>query len=124
MRRPAVQWGCLIAVVILATALLFGIEIALASTMFWLGEGQGVNFVRIELQGMARWPDFVYKLWIRRAFTFFVPILMVGSQSSYFLLHPSDPLPLGLLLAATVLAWAVAIAIFRAGLRRNESASS
>lgn len=111
-------------VVVLATLLLFGIEIGIATSMFWLQYGQGVNFIRIELQNMSRWPDFVYQRWIRRVFSFGVPVLMVGSQSAYFLLDPGQPWPLVALAVACVLVWAVTAMLWKLGLRRYESASS
>ncbi len=111
-------------VLVLATLLLFGFEIAMSTSMFWLQYGQGVNFIRIELQNMSRWPDFVYQAWIRRTFTFGLPVLMVGSQSSYFLFSPTHLQPLVYLAVACVAVWTVAILLWKLGLRRNESASS
>ena len=82
-------WGCLFyfgtkaglglssfalvpAFVLLALTLIVSIEIVLALAMFWTIDAWGINLIRIQLQSLARWPDFVYIYSFQKFFTFAV----------------------------------------------------
>lgn len=73
------QWSLVPVFIILGLTLQIVIEIIISTSMFWLIDGMGVNFLRMQFQQLARWPDFVFKKMFRRIFTFFIPILLIGS---------------------------------------------
>ena len=110
--------------VLLALTLLVSLEILLSMSMFWLVESVGINFLRMQLQQVGRWPDFVYGYFARKLFTVIFPVLLVGSAPVRFLLDPRD----WRLLVGTVvtigLSWLAIGHFWRRGLRAYESASS
>lgn len=66
-----------------ATKLVF--EIIMACGIFWVTEGLGVNFIRIQTQALARWPEFVYRGKARLVFVYLFPVLLMGSGPVHFL---------------------------------------
>ncbi|MFN7975800.1 MAG: ABC-2 family transporter protein [Acidobacteriota bacterium] len=110
--------------VVLALTLMVSLEILLSTSMFWLVESMGINFLRMQLQQVARMPDFVYRFFARKLFTVVFPVLLVGSAPVRFLFDPLDARWLLGMAAAVGASW-LAIAFFwRLGLRAYESASS
>ena len=118
------SWLALLPLVVLALLLLTAIEICFSMLMFWTIEAYGINFLRMQLQQIARWPEFVYQGLARRFFTLVIPVLLVGSAPVHFLFdHSQWPglvwMVLGLGLVSGLIAW-----VWRLGLRSYESASS
>jgi viologen exporter family transport system permease protein len=117
-------WAALPPLVLLAVTLIVSLEILLSMSMFWLIESVGVNFVRMQLQQVSRWPDFVYRYFAEKFFTIVFPILLVGSAPVRFLFDASEWAGLLGMAAACGASW-VAIGFFwKLGLRAYESASS
>jgi len=118
------SWFLLPLFILLGFLLQNAIELVISCSMFWMLEGTGINFLRIEMQQLSRWPDFIYNSIVRRILTLIIPLLLVGSAPVRFLFNPSDWKPL----AGMVLAIFVLIGLLRfswnAGLRNYESASS
>ncbi len=136
-----VPWGCLIYfgvqaglsplswvllpfLVVVAFTLAVSIQILIAMVMFWTIESIGINFLRMQLQSLSRWPDFVYLYFFRKFFTFFIPVLIVGSAPVKFLFDYSVWQPLALVCAMILLFFWLIRVFWRIGLRRYESASS
>jgi len=118
------QWLALPFLVLLGLTLLTSIEILLSMSMFWIVESMGINFLRMQLQQVSRWPDFVYQYFAQKFFSFIVPVLLVGSAPVKFLLDSSQwP---GLVWVAVVLlfCWSLTGFFWRKGLASYESASS
>ena len=84
----------------------------------------GINFFRMQLQQISRWPDFVYQYYARKVFSFFIPVLMVGSTPVTFLLDPSQWLTLVWMLLLIVMLWFLIRFFWDQGLKSYESASS
>jgi ABC-2 type transport system permease protein len=117
-------WALVPPMVLLALALQVCLEILISMSMFHTVEAFGINFIRLQLQSLSRWPDFVFRLPARLFFSVVVPVLLIGSPPVRFLFDPSAPLPLAAMaLAIGVLAWAIGVA-WRFGISRYESASS
>ena len=76
---PLLSWILLPLMVLLAFALLIALEMLVSMSTLWLVESTGVNFLRMQFQGIARWPDFAYLVVFRRIFTLLIPVLLVGS---------------------------------------------
>jgi ABC-2 type transport system permease protein len=118
------DWIILPGLVLTALTLLVTIEICLSAAMFWTIESVGINFLRMQIQSVGRWPDFVYQYLFRKIFTVFVPILLVASTPVHVLLD-SKPMYSLLVLAGVIVAlWGVIGLLWRAGLHQYESASS
>jgi len=120
----ALQWSLLPILIILSLSLLAIIEFIMSTSMFWLTEGVGINFLRMQMQQLSRWPDFIYSSISRKFLSVVIPILLVGSAPVNFLYNYKSWLQiLSMLLAITVgsliLKW-----IWGLGLKSYNSASS
>jgi len=118
------QWLLLPALVLLGLALLTSLEILMSLSMFWIIESMGVNFLRMQLQQVSRWPDFIYGYFAQKFFCYAIPILLVGSAPVKFLLNPHDAWGLFWMLALMGLSWGLIRFFWRRGLAAYESASS
>jgi ABC-2 type transport system permease protein len=117
-------WAALPVMALLSLALVVTIEIALLMSAFWLVDSTGVNFLRMQLQDISRWPDFIYQSTLRRFFTFAVPVLLASTMPVKFLFnHEEWP---GVLLALVFTAFGIYLisVLWKRGLGRYESASS
>lgn len=118
------SWIYLVPMVLLSLALAVAIEILMTLSSFWTISSYGINFLRMQVQQLARWPDFIYQYYFRKFFTFILPILAVGSGPVQFLFEKGLP---------TLSAWAIAAltclvllirVVWRKALAAYESASS
>ena len=110
--------------VILSLVLLVSIEILISMSMFWTIESFGINFLRMQLQQLSRWPDFIFKNMARKVFTYFIPVLLVGSVPVKVLLGERPLVLLLSMVAACMVLWPLIYIFWRLGLRKYESASS
>jgi viologen exporter family transport system permease protein len=117
-------WVALPPLVLAGLTLAVSLEILLSTSMFWLIESAGINFLRMQLQQVSRWPDFVYRVFAQRLFTLVFPILLIGSAPVRFLFDPSDWPPLLGMAAAILWTWVLIAVLWRRGLQAYESASS
>lgn len=117
------QWLALPPLVLLGLALLTSVEILISMSMFWIVESLGVNFLRMQLQQVSRWPDFVYQYFARKVFSYVVPVLLVGSAPLRWLLA-GDAGGLAKMLGLLGLSWILIGYFWRKGLASYESASS
>ena len=115
---------------LLPFGILFGLLLAssldmvIATSMFWMLEGVGINFLRMQLQELSRWPEFIYGAITSRILTVVVPILLIGNAPVRFLFDHSDWLPFFGLGVALILVWVVLYFFWNLGLNIYESASS
>jgi len=84
------QWLLIPPLIILGFTLFVIIEFCLSVAMFWTIEGWGINFLRMQLQQLARWPHFIYSYFPRKILTIFLPILLVGSGPVNFIYDLSN----------------------------------
>lgn len=118
------HWLLLPVLIIAAFALQVMLEILIAIGMFWVIDGTSLNFVRMQLQTISKWPDFLYRSYFRRFFTIIIPILLIGSAPVHFLIStPLTHLILPFIISLLVLPIIISYA-WRIGLRKYESASS
>lgn len=131
--RPA--WDAagwlLLAVMLLSGAAIFlAIFIAGATTAFWSPQtGELTNVFSYGGQAMTSFPMQIYPAWMRRFFTFVVPMAFINYLPSLRLLGKHDPwsLPAWVPLLAPVaggLTLLLAAAFWRRGLRRYQSTGS
>jgi len=118
------QWALLPVLVLLALALQASIEICMSLSMFWIVESMGVNFLRMQLQQLSRWPDFVYRYFAQKFFSLVVPVLLIGSAPVQFLRDARQWQGMAWLLGLMGVLWVLIGYFWRKGLRAYESASS
>ncbi|MDH5560523.1 MAG: ABC-2 family transporter protein [Deltaproteobacteria bacterium] len=118
------SWMILPFLVFMGFFLQNSIELVISCSMFWMLEGTGINFLRIELQQLSRWPDFIYQSFVRRILTLILPILLIGSAPARFLFDFNDIYPLLGMGLAIIFFWIILKFTWAAGLKAYESASS
>ena len=118
------DWVLLPFLIIMALVLLTSLEILISMSMFWVIEAVGINFLRMQLQQLSRWPDFVYKYYAKKFFTIILPILLVGSGPVTFFLDRNQWPMLVAMFAAILVSWLFIRYFWQLGLRHYESASS
>lgn len=118
------QWMMLPFLILIGLSVLVCLEMVFSVSMFWLVEGLGVNFLRMQFQSISRWPDFIYQGVVRRIFTVFFPLILVVNGPVRFLFDRSD----GSFLAGCLIVIFVCVFLIRylwkMALVRYDSASS
>ena len=117
-------WVLLPLMILLSFILMALIEFIIATAMFWTTEGFGINFLRMQLQTMARYPDFVYQKFTRRFFSYVLPTLLIASAPCRFLLDHHQWQPMLYFFIAIGLMAAVLTKVWKRALDHYESASS
>jgi ABC-2 type transport system permease protein len=119
------SWLMLPICLVLALSLFIAIEFVLSACMFWTTDGNGINFLRMQFQQVARWPQHVYLGSMRKLFTIILPILVVGSYPVKFLLNPASSWSYLLILFALIIIFmTLAHYTWVFALRHYDSASS
>ena len=118
------QWLLIPVFVVLGLGLLVSLEILLSMSMFWTVESFGINFLRMQLQQLSRWPDFIFKSFARKLFTIVIPVLLIGSIPTKILLQELGIEYILILAGAMISIWPLIFVFWRLGLRKYESASS
>ena len=97
----------------------------LASISFWTVRAQGIVWGYYNLFQIARMPDEAFQGLFKAFFTFALPMLLVSNVPVRILVKPlTSPAWVLLLLAMSVICFAVSEWGWRASLRRYTSASS
>ncbi|WP_158621353.1 ATP-binding cassette domain-containing protein [Streptomyces triticirhizae] len=121
-------WHVPLAAVVLASAVAVRVAINLAANAvaFWLTSPTSMFAVAVHQAGdLAKFPLSVYPAGLRLALGILLPFAFVGTFPLGFVLAVGDHAWLGLLTPlVAVYCWAVALFVFRLGLRRYESAGS
>ena len=124
IQLPLTSWILLPFLLALAFLMFITIEFIISISTFWVIEGMGIHFLRIEMQRLSRWPEFIYHPLSRRVLTVALPILLVGSAPVHFLYdHSNYKLLLGMVIAIVTGLWILS-KLWVVGVRRYESASS
>ena len=118
------SWILLPFLALMSFSLLAILEIIISTSMFWMQEGLGINFLRMQMQQLSRWPDYIYSKMARKALLISFPILLVGSAPVHFLLDHSEWEYLIGVLLANVIFFIVMVTLWKMALIRYESASS
>lgn len=124
VKLSPLSWIMLPVFIVLSLILLVVLEFTLSTSMFWVTDGLGINFLRMQFQQLSRWPNFVYQTLTRKVLTFAIPILLIGSAPVHFLLHHNQYSAMLYLLLALVLGIFILTKLWKLGLRRYDSASS
>ena len=117
------DWLFIPPLIILSFLTMIIYEFIICSLMFWMVEGYGINFLRMQFQQASRWPDFVYSFWVKKFLTFVIPVLLVFSAPVHFIIGGQVSYLLYLVVA--IIAGAIIFKlIWNTGIRQYESASS
>lgn len=119
-----VQFMALIPLAILAITLRFLVEMVISLTMFWTTEGVGINFIRLQLQSLSRWPDFIYKGMAKKVLTTILPVLLIGSAPMHFVFDFNQWQQMLSLIALIIFFAFFLRALWSQAKKRYESASS
>lgn len=118
------QWCFIPILMILGMLVLILIEFILTTFMFWITEGVGVNFIRLGLQRISRYPHFIYGQVARKVFLVAIPVLYIGSAPIEFIFdYKNYQLLLGMLISIIILSLVLKF-FWRHALNHYESASS
>jgi ABC-2 type transport system permease protein len=100
-------------------------EILLSVLMLFLKEGDGINFLRMQMQQVSRYPDFVFPYAMRVIFTFIFPVLASGSFAMPYFFNQSDAMfILGKMVVINIILYFVIYRVWNWALKYYESASS
>ncbi len=120
----ALSWAMIPIFITLSLLLLVTLEFTLSTSMFWVTDGLGINFLRMQFQQLSRWPNFVYQSLTRKVLTFAIPILLIGSAPVHFIFDHSQYQAMLYLVVALVVGIIILAKLWKLGLRRYDSASS
>ena len=119
-----IEWLMLPFLIVLSFTLYALIQFVISCSMFWLIEGLGINFLRLQMQELARWPDFIFSKYIRTVFMSAIPILLVGSGPVHFIFDRSYWYLIPLMLLLCFILYYLLHFIWSRGLTHYDSASS
>jgi ABC-2 type transport system permease protein len=122
-RPDATAWLTFALAMAVGLAILYALLLACTAVIFW-SPGLLLTWVFRGIIQMARYPLGLYPGWLRLALTWAVPVGLITTLPAEALLGRGDAATLGGALAVVLALLAGASALFRAGLRRYESASS
>src|SRR5262249_27746173 len=106
-------------------AIHYSLMFLLASISFWTVRAQGIVWGYYNLFQVARMPDEAFRCLFKPFFTFAITMLLVSNVPARVLVNSlSSGLPILLLLAMTVVCFAISEWGWRASLRQYTSASS
>ncbi|MBC6415775.1 MAG: ABC-2 family transporter protein [Bdellovibrionales bacterium] len=115
-------WLSLPVCLFFALALLLGLEVIISLLNFLTVEGMGVNQMRLQIQQLTRWPDFIYKKNIK---WFLFPFLAITSIPVHSMLDRSYWFYfIGMMLGVFILWTLILFWLWPKGTRYYESASS
>jgi ABC-2 type transport system permease protein len=111
---------------ILGVTIHYSFMFALATTSFWIVRAQGLIWGYYNLVTLARYPDVVFRGFIRFLFSWVLPVIVITNVPTRILIRAgATPWPLvGHLLAASLLMIVLSRVLWRLALRRYSSASS
>lgn len=118
------SWILLPILIVLSFTLLAIMEFIISSLMFYMIEGIGINFIRMQFQNISRWPDFIFSRYPRKIFTIIIPALVIGSFPLKFLLNNNQWIYIFYLFIANIIALLILKIIWPLALKKYESASS
>ena len=118
------DWILVPPLLILGFILFILIEFCMSTAMFWIVEGYGINFMRMQFQQLARWPNFVYAYVPRKFLTIFIPVLLAGSGPVHFIFDRAKYELLGSMVVAIIFVSIILKFLWNLGLNKYDSPSS
>lgn len=119
-----IDWILTPFLLVISLTLLALVEFIISCAMFWLVEGVGINFLRMQVQQVSRWPDIIYGPLTKRAFTFILPVLVVGSAPIHFLVDKSKWYLIAGMIVTIIILYFILQKLWEKGLQIYDSASS
>ena len=119
-----IEWFMLPLLLLLSFVLYSLVQFVMSCAMFWLIEGMGINFLRMQMQEIARWPNFIFEKYTRVLFMTVIPVLLVGSGPVYFIFDRSYWYMVPAMIVACIILYYVLHFLWNRGLVHYDSASS
>ena len=117
----AIAWLSLPLCLLLSLFLLLGIEVLISLFNFFTVEGMGINYARLQIQHLCRWPDFIYK---NPARIWLFPLLAITSIPVRWIVDMSYWTWLIAMFFGVLLLWCCIIFLWSRALNFYESPSS
>jgi len=114
-------WLSLPFCLVLSLSLLLGIEVLVSLLNFFTIEGIGINQIRLQIQQLCQWPDFIYKNPIR---LWLFPFLAITSVPIRWVLNISYWNWLTVMCIGSILLWSLIFFLWPKALHFYESPSS
>jgi ABC-2 type transport system permease protein len=125
LQPSALQIICFFALCLAGIAIHYSLMFLLASISFWTVRAQGIVWGYYNLFQIARMPDEAFQGVFKAVFTFAIPMLLVSNVPVRVLVNKlNSPAPLALLLAMSIVCFAISEWGWRESLKRYTSASS
>ena len=124
VKLTLLAWILLPLLLVMSLTLVFLIEMSISMSIFWTTAGDGINFLRMQVQQLQKWPDYVYPERIRRFLSTALPILIAITFPVRFVIDQSEWRGVVWVLIAIVAFWTMCGFLWKQGLRHYESASS
>ncbi len=119
------QVGLFILAILAGTVIYFAIKLAFASLAFWVKSSQSILFMMYTFSEFAKYPTSIFSPFIRGVVTFALPFVFTAFvPASYFLGRDALLPAIGGTVLAAVISCSLALLLWRAGIRRYESAGS
>jgi ABC-2 type transport system permease protein len=116
---------CLMPIMIVLSLILLALTgILQSSFMFWIYQGSGINYLRLQFSNISCWPDQVFSKPFRDVFTYIFPILVIGSQPVKLLLNPNKLNPLLIIFMEIFIFTIITKVVWKKALSHYGSASS
>ncbi len=124
LKLSIASWCLLPILVVLGFIVQSQLEFIISSFMFWTTQGNGINFLRMQMHEIQSQPEFIYNPYFRRFMTYLFPMAFVGSLPVQYILDLTKyHLLVGLILAIIGSNLFLRF-IWKRGLIQYESASS
>ena len=117
----ALLWLSLPFCLLLSLFFLLGIEVLISLLNFFTVDGVGINQLRLQVQHLCRWPDFIYR---NPGRLFLIPFLVITSVPVRWILDVSYWSFLLMMFCGLVLIWSVIFFLWPKALTFYESPSS
>ncbi|HSL92306.1 MAG TPA: ABC-2 family transporter protein [Candidatus Limnocylindrales bacterium] len=119
-------WQLLVYLILLSNALifLFAAVLAIATLSFWTTQSSGLARIFDSLLKVGRYPIEIFEGFWRSIFLYILPLVLIAQTPSEALLGIISPRAVLVATAVTGFLLALALLLWRAGLKRYQSASS
>lgn len=119
-------WQLLVYLILLSNALifLFAAVLAIATLSFWTTQSSGLARIFDSLLKVGRYPIEIFEGFWRSIFLYILPLVLIAQTPSEALLGIISPHAVLVATAVTGFLLALALLLWRAGLKRYQSASS
>jgi ABC-2 type transport system permease protein len=124
--EPLPAWKVLLFILLIlnGTLLHYLIHFGTMLPVFWTHSGKGISAVFHNFTRFMERPDRIFRGWIHRVITTFIPFALIASFPARLLIEPFNPWLLLHIFVVTIVLFRVLLYFWSKGLRNYSSASS